>query len=213
MNRFATTAAAAALGTVLLAATACQSSTDTGGSPGSAAAESAVSDVTGATLRTSQGDIEVVLFPEQAPLTVANFVGLAEGGKATNPQTGSDRFYDGTVFHRVIPDFMIQGGDPEGTGMGGPGYTFDDEIDPSLTFDEPGKLAMANSGPGTNGSQFFITSAETSWLDGNHTIFGEVADQSGHDVVAAISAIPTDASDRPTQDVVLESVVIHRSGD
>ncbi|TDQ53099.1 peptidylprolyl isomerase [Actinorugispora endophytica] len=212
MNRFATTAAAGLLSTVLLAATACQSQ-DAPPPQTSGGSSVPVPDVTGATLHTSEGDIEVVLFPEQAPETVANFVGLAEGGKATNPETGSDRFYDGTVFHRVIPDFMIQGGDPLGTGMGGPGYSFPDEIDPGLTFDEPGRLAMANSGPDTNGSQFFITSAPTPHLDGLHTVFGEVADQSGHDVVAAISAIPTDSSDRPSHDVVLESITVHHSED
>ncbi|GAA3729568.1 peptidyl-prolyl cis-trans isomerase A (cyclophilin A) [Spinactinospora alkalitolerans] len=206
MNRFARTAAAALLGTALLASAACGAdgaAQDSG--DGSAAA------VTGATLHTSEGEIEVTLFPERAPETVANFAQLAEGDKAANPRTGKDEFYDGTVFHRVIPDFMIQGGDPEGTGTGGPGYTFADEIDPDLAFDEPGRLAMANSGPDTNGSQFFITSAPTPWLDGRHTIFGEVADQAGHDVVAAISAIPTDGADRPTEDVVLESVTVHRS--
>ncbi|GAB3206374.1 peptidylprolyl isomerase [Marinactinospora endophytica] len=172
-----------------------------------------VSDVEGATLATSKGDIEVVLFPDQAPQTVANFVQLAEGDKVANPRTGKDEFYDGTIFHRVIPDFMIQGGDPEGTGTGGPGYAFEDEIVADLTFDAPGKLAMANSGPDTNGSQFFITSAATPWLDGAHTIFGEVADDESNEVVAAISAVETDPADRPVEDVVLESVTIHRAGD
>ncbi len=144
MKRFTPTVTALVLSSVLLAtATACQSDSDSG--------TDSASDVTGATLHTSLGDIEVVLFPDKAPETVANFVGLAEGDKATNPTTGDDRFYDGTIFHRVIKDFMIQGGDPEGTGRGGPGYTFDDEIHPDLIFDEPGKLAMANSGPNTNG--------------------------------------------------------------
>ncbi|MEY9214877.1 peptidylprolyl isomerase [Thermobifida halotolerans] len=207
MNRSATTVTAGLLSAVLLATTtACQSEDSPEAAP-------SVADVTGATLHTSLGDIEVVLFPEEAPETVANFVGLAEGDKATNPTTGSDRFYDGTVFHRVIPDFMIQGGDPEGTGRGGPGYTFADEIHPDLVFDEPGKLAMANSGPDTNGSQFFVTTAETPWLDGRHTIFGEVADSTSLDVAVAISLVPTDDSDRPAEDVVLESVTVHRSDD
>jgi len=205
MNRFPTTVTAGLLSCALLATTtACQSETDEG-------PDSPVSDVTGATLHTSLGDIEVVLFPEEAPETVANFVGLAEGSKATNPTTGDDRFYDGTIFHRVIPDFMIQGGDPEGTGRGGPGYTFADEIRPDLVFDEPGKLAMANSGPNTNGSQFFVTTVATPWLDGRHTIFGEAADDASLDVAVAISLVPTDGADRPTEDVVLESVTIHRA--
>lgn len=203
MKRFTPTVTALVLSSVLLAtATACQSDSDSG--------TDSASDVTGATLHTSLGDIEVVLFPDKAPETVANFVGLAEGDKATNPTTGDDRFYDGTIFHRVIKDFMIQGGDPEGTGRGGPGYTFDDEIHPDLIFDEPGKLAMANSGPNTNGSQFFITTVPTPWLDGMHTIFGEVADEESLEVAVAISQVPTDANDRPTEDVVLESVTIHR---
>ncbi|RCV48209.1 peptidylprolyl isomerase [Marinitenerispora sediminis] len=218
MNRFATTAASGALGAVLLATTACQAGGAAeppagGTAPGAGADKAGIAAVTGATLRTSEGDIEVTLFPDRAPETVANFVLLAEGGRVANPVTGRDEFYDGTLFHRVIPDFMIQGGDPQGTGTGGPGYTFGDEIDPELTFDEPGMLAMANAGPDTNGSQFFITSAPTPWLDGKHTIFGEVADGAGNDVVAAISAVETDSGDRPVEDVVLESVTIHRSGD
>jgi len=193
MNRSATTVTAVLLSSVLLvSATACQ--------PDAATEESSsVADVTGATLHTSHGDIEVVLFPEEAPETVANFVGLAEGDKATNPTTGDDRFYDGTIFHRVIPDFMIQGGDPLGTGRGGPGYTFADEIHPDLVFDEPGKLAMANSGPDTNGSQFFVTTVPTPWLDGKHTIFGEVADSASLDVAVQISQVPTDGADRPAR--------------
>ncbi len=170
-----------------------------------------VSDVEGATLHTNHGDITVDLLPEIAPVTVANFVGLAEGAGVANPVTGEAEFYDGTLFHRVIPDFMIQGGDPEGTGRGGPGYTFADEIRPDLVFDEPGKLAMANSGPNTNGSQFFVTTVATPWLDGRHTIFGEVADDASLDVAVAISLVPTDGADRPTEDVVLESVTIHRA--
>ncbi len=166
-----------------------------------------------ATLNTNQGTIKVRLFPDQAPKTVRNFVELAEGTrKWTDPRSGaqtSDPLYNGTLFHRVIPDFMIQGGDPLGTGTGGPGYKFGDEIHPDLAFDRPYLLAMANAGPGTNGSQFFITVAPTPWLTGKHTIFGEVVE--GADLVQAISQANTDRRDRPTQDVVLESVVIEQS--
>src|SRR3984893_17095400 len=146
-----------------------------------------------ASLQTSLGTIVLKLFPDQAPKTVRNFVELAEGSREwTDPRTGKrtrSRLYDGTVFHRVIPDFMIQGGDPLGTGTGGPGYQFADECHPDLKFDRPYLLAMANAGPGTNGSQFFITSGPTPWLTGKHTIFGEVTDGSG--VVDAISRTPT----------------------
>ena len=166
-----------------------------------------------ATLNTNQGTIKVRLFPDQAPKTVRNFVELAEGTrKWTDPRSGaqtSDPLYNGTLFHRVIPDFMVQGGDPLGTGAGGPGYKFGDEIHPDLAFDRPYLLAMANAGPGTNGSQFFITVAPTPWLTGKHTIFGEVVE--GADLVQAISQANTDRRDRPTQDVVLESVVIEQS--
>jgi peptidyl-prolyl cis-trans isomerase A (cyclophilin A) len=145
---------------------------------------------------------------------VRNFAELAEGGREwTDPRTrktGSTKLYDGTIFHRVIPDFMIQGGDPLGTGTGGPGYKFADEIHPDLVFDRPYLLAMANSGPGTNGSQFFITTAPTPWLTGKHTIFGEVT--SGSEVVDAISKVQTGRNDRPADDVVLESVLIERDG-
>ena len=132
-----------------------------------------------ATFQTSMGTIVVKLLPEKAPITVENFVGLAEGTKEwTHPRTGEKQkgvpLYDGTLFHRVIPDFMIQGGDPMGTGTGGPGYRFQDEIGPDNKFSKPGLLAMANAGPGTNGSQFFITEIATPWLDKGHTIFGEV---------------------------------------
>jgi peptidyl-prolyl cis-trans isomerase A (cyclophilin A) len=164
-----------------------------------------------ATLTTNQGTVTLRLFPDHAPKTVRNFVELAEGGREwTNPRTGSvtkDKLYDGTVFHRVIPNFMIQGGDPLGTGMGGPGYQFGDEIHPDLQFDRPYLLAMANAGPGTNGSQFFITVAPTPWLNGKHTIFGEVID--GTDVVDKISKLKTGPGDRPTSDVVIESVTIN----
>lgn len=169
-----------------------------------------------ATLHTSLGDIRLELFPEQAPQTVENFVGLATGERTwTHPATGEESntpLYDGVIFHRVIPGFMIQGGDPLGTGTGGPGYVFDDEIDPSLTFAAPYVLAMANAGRrfghGTNGSQFFITTAPTEWLQGKHTIFGQVADEASHKVVDAISAVATDPRDRPLEDVVITSVTV-----
>lgn len=176
-------------------------------------AEVDVTGVEGATLHTSEGDIELELFPEDAPVTVSNFVGLAEGEGAPNPVTGEAEFYDGTVFHRVIADFMLQGGDPQGTGQGGPGYTFEDEVGSGREFAEPGVLAMANRGAGTstNGSQFFITVAAATHLNGAHTIFGQVADEESMEIVDAISVTETDANDRPTQDVVIESVTINRA--
>ncbi|MFE9363572.1 peptidylprolyl isomerase [Streptomyces sp. NPDC006978] len=166
-----------------------------------------------ATLKTNLGDIEIRLLPNHAPKTVRNFVELAEGGREwTNPETGrksTDKLYDGTVFHRVISGFMIQGGDPLGNGTGGPGYEFGDEFHPDLAFDKPYLLAMANAGPGTNGSQFFVTVSPTAWLTGKHTIFGEVADEAGQRVVDTIAAAPTNPrTDRPLQDVVIESVAI-----
>ncbi|MCW2813617.1 MAG: peptidylprolyl isomerase [Nocardioides sp.] len=162
-----------------------------------------------AILKTNRGDITITLFPNHAPETVENFTGLATGEKAyTTPNGRSGKFYDGLVFHRVISGFMIQGGDPLGTGTGGPGYQFKDEIHPELVFDKPYLLAMANAGPGTNGSQFFITLAPTSWLNRKHTIFGEVADQASRDVVDAIGSTPTAAGDRPVDPVVVESVEI-----
>ena len=168
-----------------------------------------------ATLQTSEGTIVLRLFPDQAPKTVSNFVELAEGTREwTDPQTRSssrDKLYDGTIFHRVIPNFMIQGGDPLGTGTGGPGYKFGDEFHPDLSFSRPYLLAMANAGPGTNGSQFFITTVPTPWLNGKHTIFGEVIE--GADVVDRISQVKTLAGDRPVTDVVLESVTVTRSDD
>ena len=166
-----------------------------------------------ATLQTSEGTIVLRLFPDHAPKTVSNFVELAEGTRQwTDPkthQTSSGKLYDGTIFHRVIPDFMIQGGDPLGTGTGGPGYKFGDEFHPELSFDRPYLLAMANAGPGTNGSQFFITTVPTPWLNRKHTIFGEVIE--GADVVDRISHVKTQAGDRPVTDVVLESVTVTRS--
>jgi len=160
-----------------------------------------------ATLHTTAGDIRVKLFPDHAPKTVKNFTGLADG---TQKWSGSGPLYNGTIFHRVIPGFMIQGGDPEGTGRGGPGYKFGDEFHPELTFDRPYLMAMANAGPGTNGSQFFITVAPTTWLNRKHTIFGEVADASSRDVVDSIAATPVGAQDRPLTNVVINSIDVEQ---
>ena len=151
-----------------------------------------------AKFKTNHDDINIDLFASQAPVTVNNFVFLARDG-----------FYDNVIFHRVIPDFMIQGGDPDGTGMGGPGYRFQDEFDPSLVFDSPGILAMANSGPGTNGSQFFITVAPTTHLNGAHTIFGKVT--SGQDIADTISKVPQQSGNRPTDQVTIERIEIQES--
>jgi peptidyl-prolyl cis-trans isomerase A (cyclophilin A) len=165
-----------------------------------------------ATMRTTLGNIVLRLFPDKAPKTVQNFVGLAEGTTEwTDPRTGqrsTDPLYNGTIFHRVIDDFMLQGGDPLGTGTGGPGYEFEDEIHPELRFDRPYLLAMANAGPGTNGSQFFLTVVPTPHLNGRHTIFGEVVE--GREVIDAIAKTETDRRDRPAKDVVVESVTIDR---
>ena len=175
-----------------------------------------------ATIHTSAGDIRVELFENHAPRTVENFVGLAQGTKEwTDPSTGAPRtdpLYNGVVFHRVIPDFMIQGGDPLGNGRGGPGYNFDDEIHPELTFSEPYLLAMANAGKrldpvtgrvgGTNGSQFFISVAATTWLNGKHTIFGKVVDDAGKKVVDAIATTPTRPGDRPVEDETITSITV-----
>lgn len=166
------------------------------------------------TIHTSKGDIRIELFPEQAPNTVKNFVDLALGQREwTDPVTGqktSRPLYNGVIFHRVIRDFMIQGGDPLGTGQGGPGYTFNDEIHPDLTFSTPYLLAMANAGTrmgkGTNGSQFFITVVPTPWLNGKHTIFGRVVDEESKRVVDAIISVPTRPGDRPVDDVTISSV-------
>ncbi len=169
-----------------------------------------------ATLHTSAGDVRVLLFGNHAPKTVKNFVELAEGSREwTHPGTGAkttDRLYDGTIFHRVIGNFMIQGGDPLGRGTGGPGYRFADEFHPELSFDRPYLLAMANSGPGTNGSQFFITVAPTDWLTRKHTIFGEVADAESRSVIDAIATTPTASGDRPQQDVTITSVTVEAAG-
>jgi len=166
-----------------------------------------------ATFDTSEGTIVCRLFEQEAPITVKNFVELAEGTREwTHPHTRAKSktpLYNGTIFHRVIPDFMVQGGDPAGTGMGGPGYQFQDETKGSPhKFDKPGKLAMANAGPGTNGSQFFITVAATPWLTGNHTIFGEVIE--GQDIADKITGLPRSRQDKPNKDVVLNSVTIER---
>lgn len=171
-----------------------------------------------ATLHTNKGDIRIILFPDQAPKTVRNFVELAEGAKEwTDERTGlkkSAPFYDGLGFHRVIAGFMIQGGCPLGTGTGGPGYTFDDEISPELAFTKPYLLAMANAGKrmgkGTNGSQFFITVDATTWLQGKHTIFGEVADADSRAVVDAIATTKVGPGDKPVEPVVIERVTIER---
>ncbi len=169
-----------------------------------------------ATIRTNRGPVRVRLFPDHAPKTVRNFVALSDGtGEWTDPRTrkpGQGPLYSGTVFHRVIAGFMIQGGDPQGTGTGGPGYQFKDEFHPELVFDRPYLLAMANAGPGTNGSQFFITVAPTPHINRRHTIFGEVADQASRDVVDAIASAPTGRGDRPQQDVVIESIDVEGGG-
>lgn len=166
-----------------------------------------------AIFETTEGDVTCRLFEKDAPKTVANFTELAEGKREwTHPNTRkktTDRLYDGTVLHRVIPNFMIQGGDPQGTGMGGPGYQFEDETKGSPhKFDKSGKLAMANSGPNTNGSQFFITVAETNWLTGKHTIFGEVVE--GQDVVDKITKVARNAQDRPVKEIKVNAVKIER---
>jgi peptidyl-prolyl cis-trans isomerase A (cyclophilin A) len=164
-----------------------------------------------AVIHTTAGDIKVKLFSDKAPKTVENFIGLSTGKKEwTDPKTGKTvkgrPLYNGTIFHRVIPGFMIQGGDPMGTGTGGPGYQFEDEFSPTDSFDHPGILAMANAGPGTNGSQFFITVKPTPWLNGHHTIFGEVT--SGMDVVDKIVNAPRGANDRPENPVVIKKITV-----
>lgn len=168
-----------------------------------------------ARLATNHGEIAIELFPHHAPVTVQNFVGLAEGTKEyTDPKSGSTttgRYYDGLGFHRVIPGFMIQGGCPLGTGTGGPGYDFKDEFHPELRFDRPYLLAMANAGPGTNGSQFFVTVGPTPHLNSKHTIFGEVTDAAGREVVDAIATTPTARGDKPVEPVVIEAVTIERT--
>jgi peptidyl-prolyl cis-trans isomerase A (cyclophilin A) len=211
---------------VLLFATACSaSSAETGATtpdPDVSTTSSATSSpsaldaqvpiASSATLHTNKGNINVTLFADEAPNTVRNFAGLATGQiEWQDPKTGetsNEPLYDGTIFHRVIPEFMIQGGDPLGTGAGGPGYQFADEINPDRAFDEPYLLAMANSGPNTTGSQFFITVEPTEWLNFNHTIFGEVTDKASRKVVDSIEAVPTGAQDRPEEDVVIKSITV-----
>jgi peptidyl-prolyl cis-trans isomerase A (cyclophilin A) len=165
-----------------------------------------------AVLETTLGKITCRLFEKEAPKTVQNFIGLAEGTKEwTDPKTNKKMkkpFYDGLIFHRVIPQFMVQGGDPLGIGVGGPGYAFEDEFSPNLTFDVPGKLAMANAGPNTNGSQFFITQTATPWLNGRHTIFGQVVE--GQEVVDKMIAAPRGPNDKPVTDIVIKKMTILR---
>ena len=179
---------------------------------GSAEKERKVSEPLVATFKTSMGEIVVRLFDDKAPKTVENFVGLATGTKEwTDPKTGQKvkrSLYSGTIFHRVIPNFMIQGGDPLGSGRGGPGYKFNDEFHPDLKHNKPGILSMANAGPNTNGSQFFITTVPTPHLDNRHSVFGEVV--KGQEVVVAIGNVPRGPGDRPQKDVVLQEVVISR---
>ncbi|NJP66734.1 peptidylprolyl isomerase [Streptomyces sp. ventii] len=161
---------------------------------------------TEAVINTSEGPVTVELFPEEAPRTVDNFLGLADGSKNWDGQEGDAPLYEDVIFHRVIDGFMIQGGDPEGTGMGGPGYQFEDEFSDDLAFDRPYLLAMANSGPNTNGSQFFITVEPTPHLTGMHTIFGEVTDADSQAVVDAIAGTATEPGDKPVEDIVIESI-------
>ena len=166
-----------------------------------------------ARLTTSKGTIDIVLYEQQAPNTVANFVGLATGSKTyVDPRTGQQSnapYYNGTMFHRVIPNFMVQGGDPTATGRGGPGYTFRDEFNPQLRHDQAGTLSMANAGPNTNGSQFFITDAPTPHLDNRHSVFGRVT--SGLDVVQTIARVATDGRDKPLEPVAIQSVELYRA--
>jgi FKBP-type peptidyl-prolyl cis-trans isomerase len=201
------------LATFLLASSGCANSESSESSP---AGDGLVPAEDGlyAIFRTSMGDIVTRLHYDKVPVTVGNFVGLAEGTRTwTDPRTDEERtdpLYDGTIFHRVMPDFMIQGGDPLGSGTGGPGYRFMDEFDPSLRHDGPGVLSMANSGPSTNGSQFFITHKATPWLDDKHSVFGEVV--AGQDVVDAIGNVETEGQNTPVEPVTLETVEIVRKG-
>ena len=167
-----------------------------------------------ATLETTMGNIKFRLYEKESPKTIENFVGLATGEKEwQHPQTGETQkgtpFYDGIIFHRIISDFMVQVGCPLGMGIGGPGYTIPDEFDNNLSFDKPGVVGMANSGPNTGGSQFFITHKDTSWLDGKHTIFGQVV--KGQDVVNAMATVDRDGNDKPATDIVIKRVVIEKT--
>jgi peptidyl-prolyl cis-trans isomerase A (cyclophilin A) len=177
--------------------------TSLGRLPGEVATIAVMPNETYAVFDTTEGKFKVKLFADKAPKTVENFVSLAEGTKTGKP------FYNSTVFHRVIPNFMIQGGDPEGTGRGGPGYRFADEFHKDLKHTKAGILSMANAGPNTNGSQFFVTVAATPWLDNKHSVFGEVSE--GYDVVQRISEVPRNSQDRPLKEVRLNSVVIERT--
>ena len=211
---------------VAVSAALAQSSSTTQGAtakPGTAAKTSSAAKPAAATatatkpiaiINTTVGKMTCALFPDKAPIGVENFIGLASGTKDwKNPVSGANKhgvpLYDGTIFHRVIPGFMIQGGDPAGNGSGDPGYKFKNETSPDLLFDKPGRLAYANSGPNTNGSQFFITVAATPWLTGNHTIFGEVVE--GHDVVDKITRVQRNAQDRPAKDITVQAVKIERA--
>ena len=214
-NQFRTLALTIA---IVLPAAAAAAQTDLPDAPGVRTAAKAEPVPTGPTvvIDTTMGRLTCKTFDKQAPNAVSNFIGLAEGTKDWSLDEGKTkqhhkRFYDGLLFHRVIPGFMIQGGDPEGSGMGGPGYYFDDEIDPSLTFSVPGRLAMANSGPNTNGSQFYVTEVAVPELDGKYTIFGQ-CDVHSVDVVKAIAAVDRNSSDRPLQPVRIQHVTIVREG-
>jgi peptidyl-prolyl cis-trans isomerase A (cyclophilin A) len=219
-NRFRSIALAAstALATLTLLPAPALAQADLPDAPGVATAPKAAPVPTGPTviIDTSMGRLTCKTFDKQAPVAVSNFIGLAEGTKPWSIDAGrtkqrGKRFYDGLLFHRVIPGFMIQGGDPAGDGTGGPGYYFDDEVDPTLTFSVPGRLAMANSGPNTNGSQFYITEVPVPDLDGKYTIFGQ-CDAHSVDVVKAIAAVDRNASDRPLMPVRIQHVTVVREG-
>lgn len=178
----------------------------------SLAADKKLAPGTYVVFNTTLGKITCVFYEKEAPKTVQNFIGLAEGSKEwTDPKTQQKvkkPFYDGLIFHRVIPNFMAQGGDPLGIGIGGPGYQFEDEFSPKLRFDGPGRLAMANAGPGTNGSQFFITQVPTPWLDGHHTIFGQIVE--GQEIIDKMAGVPKGPNDKPITDIVMKKVTILR---
>jgi len=209
-------AAIAAFGAVLSSAQASQPAQEIPDAPQATAAAATLPNGPRVVMDTSMGRITCQFYQKQAPKAVANFIGLAEGSKdwtdpGTHRKMHNKPLYDGTTFHRVIPEFMIQGGDPTGTGMGDPGYTFDDEFDPNLNFDRPGRLAMANSGPNTNGSQFFITEIPYDSLNQHYTLFGQ-CDDASVDVVKAIARVPRDSDDKPLTPVVLKKVTIVQEG-